>query len=306
MKRPRRCRCYAYVTLALLAFAGVVALVACGGSSTAASMPPSAAATPQVAATPERLVDSDSVAVTQKAVDAHSAAWDAQSVAQLGRVYDRRVVFDCHATGAHVDGREALLELMGGVFSMTTSTRALAGHAGRGWGVLELRQDVAGGSMQILQRIQTRGGKIVRLANYYQPIESQLSPLRAANPLGSEPGPADTPVAAEAVALKYAAALQAKDADAILVLGAPSNDFRDTAGLNSPPASELNQYTDIFRSAVDLAFNHIRYAFGRGWAVVVWTADSAGSGGDGVTMLEIRDGKIARETLYYNSEKMPF
>ncbi len=306
MRRPRRCRWCACVTLALLVFAGVVALAACGGSSTAASTSPSAAATPQVAATPERLVDSDSVAVTQKAVDAYAAAWDARSVAQLGRVYARDVVFDCHATGVHVDGREAFLELMGGVFGMTTGTHALAGHAGRGWGVFESRQDVAEGSMQILQLIETRGGKIVRLANYYQPVESQLSPLRAANPLRSAPGPADTPVAAEAVALKYAAALQAKDADAIVALGAPSNEFRDTAGFNAPPASELNQYADIFRKPADLAFTNLRYAFGRGWAAVIWTAFSAGSGGDGVTMLEIRNGKICRETLYYNSDKTPF
>jgi ketosteroid isomerase-like protein len=306
MKRQRRCRWCASVALALLAFAGVVALAACGGSSTAASTSPSAAATPYVAATPERLVGLDSVAVTQKAVDAYTAAWDAQSVAQLGRVYARDVVFDCHATGVHVDGREAFLELMGGVFSMTTSTRALAGHAGRGWGVLELRQDVAGGSMQILQLIETRGGKIVRLANYYQPIESQSGPLRAANPLKSAPGPADTPVVAEAVALKYAAALQAKDADAILVLGAPSNAFRDTAGFNSPSAGELTQCTNLFKAPADLAFNDVRYALGRGWAALIWTAFSAGSGGDGATMLEIRNGKIARETLYYNSDRMPF
>ncbi len=108
------------------------------------------------------------------------------------------------------------------------------------------------------------------------------------------------------MALKYAAGLQAKDADAILVLGAPSNDFRDTAGFDSPPAGELNQYTNIFRSPADLAFNHVRYVFGRGWAAVVWTADSTGSGGDGVTMVEIRNGKICRETLYYNSDTMPF
>ena len=284
MKRPRRHSRCAYVTLALLAFAGVVALAACGGSSTAASMSPSAAATPHVAATPERLVDSDSVAVTQKAIDAYAAAWDARSVAQLGRVYARDVVFDCHATGVHVDGREAFLELMGAVFGMTTGTHALAGHAGRGWGVLESRQDVAEGSMQILQPIETRGGKIVRLANYYQPIESQLSPLRAANPLRSAPGPADTPVAAESVALKYADALQAKDADAIVALGAPSNEFRDTAGFNAPAASELDHYADIFRKPADLAFTNLRYAFGRGWAAVIWTAFSAGSGGDGVTM----------------------
>ena len=306
MKRPRRCRWRTFVTLALLALAGVVALAACGGSSTAATTSPSAAATPHVAATPEPLVGNDSVAVTQKAVDTYAVAWGAQSVAQLGRVAARDVVFDCHTTGVHAGGRQAFLELMGGVFSMTTSARALAGHAGRGWGVLELRQDVAGGSMQILQLIETRDGKISRLANYYQPIESQSSPLRVADPLRAAPGPADTPAAAEAVALKYAAALQAKDADAIVVLGAPSNDFRDTAGFDSPPASELNQYTNIFRSPANLTFNHVRYAPGSGWAAVTWTADSTGSGGDGVTILEIRNGKICRETLYYNSDTMPF
>jgi hypothetical protein len=55
-----------------------------------------------------------------------------------------------------------------------------------------------------------------------------------------------------------------------------------------------------------VAFTNLRYAFGRGWAAVIWTAFSAGSGGDGVTMLEIRNGKICRETLYYNSDKTPF
>ena len=112
-------------------------------------------------------------------------------------------------------------------------------------------------------------------------------------------------MAAEAVALKYAAALQAKDADAILVLGAPSNDFRDTAGFNSPSASELNQYTDIFKAPADLAFTTSAMpsaAAGRPSS----GRPLGGSGGDGVTMLEIRDGKIARETLYYNSDKMPF
>jgi hypothetical protein len=55
-------------------------------------------------------------------------------------------------------------------------------------------------------------------------------------------------------------------------------------------------------------FTNLRYAVGRGWAAVIWTADSPsyGTNGSGVTMLEIRDGKIARETLYYNSSSMPF
>jgi len=102
------------------------------------------------------------------------------------------------------------------------------------------------------------------------------------------------------------AALQAKDAAAILVLGAPSSEFRDTAGFDAPPASELDHYANIFKKPADLAFTNLGYAFGRGWAAVIWTAFSAGSGGDGVTMLEIRNGKICRETLYYNGANVPF
>ena len=52
---------------------------------------------------------------------------------------------------------------------MTTGARALAGHAGRGWAVLELRQDFAEGSIQLLQLIETRSGKIVRLRTTTSP-----------------------------------------------------------------------------------------------------------------------------------------
>lgn len=64
----------------------------------------------------------------------------------------------------------------------------------------------------------------------------------------------------------------------------------------------------IFEKPADLAFTNLRYAFGPGWAAVVWTAGTQGStsGGEGVTMLEIRGGKIARETVYYTSINVPF
>ena len=226
-----RCRAGLSAGLAIAALALLMAsATACGGS---AATPTNGGSTPQAspsaATVPQRLVGTDSVAVTQQAVDAYAAAWDARSVDRLGPLYARDVVFDCHATGVHVDGRAAFLDLMGQVCAMTTDARALAGHAGRGWGVLELRQDVAEGSMQILQLVETRGGKIVRLANYYQPLESQSSPLRVANPLRSAPGPADTPAASEAVALTYAAALQNKDAAAVAALSAPTIAFVDTA-----------------------------------------------------------------------------
>ena len=310
--REHRCRAGLSAGLAIAALALLLAsATGCGGSTTTATNGGSTPqASPSVAATPQRLVGSDSVAVTQKAVDTYRAAWDARSVAQLGPLYARDVVFDCHATGVHVDGRAAFLKLMGEVCAMTTSARALAGHAGPGWGVLELRQDFAKGSIQLLQLVETRGGKIVRLANYYQPIESQLSPLRSANPLRSAPGPADTLAASKAVTLAYAAALQKKDAAAVAALSAPTIAFVDTASstLGSSPGDVQRHYAKIFETPTDLAFTHPRYAVGRGWAAVVWTvgSQSQGASASGVTMLEMRRGKIRRETLYYNSSNDPF
>ena len=216
----------AIAALALL----MTSATACGGSAATptneGSIPQ---ASPSVAAAPQRLAGTDSVAVTQQAVDAYAAAWDAQSAAQLGALYARDVVFDCFATGVHVDGRAALLKMLKEVCAMTTGTRALAGHADRGWAALELRQDFAEGSVQLLQLVETRDGKIVRHANYYQPIEGRVSPLRVANPLRSAPGPADTTRAAEALALAYAAALQNKDAAAMAALSTPTIAFADTA-----------------------------------------------------------------------------
>ncbi len=128
-------------------------------------------------------------------------------------------------------------------------------------------------------------------------------------PLASVPGPADTAAAAEAVALKYAAALQAKNATALAALGAPKMAFMDTASstVGSSQDDVQTHYAGIFdKAAADSAFTHLRYAFGPGWAAVLWIASFGYIHGDGVTMLEIRDGRIARETLYYNSDKMPF
>lgn len=305
VRRTTRSRAIVAVLL-LIIVGGALALAACGGSGETAASPPGVTPTPSLAAGPEQLAGTDPVAVTQKTVDAYAAASNARNATRVGAFYARDVVFHCFATGVHVEGRTALLELLKQVWAGTRGGRTLAARAGRGWAVLELRQDFEGGSLQLLQLVETRDGKIVRLENYYQPLEGQVGPLRVASPLRSAPGPADTAAAAEAVALKYAAALRAKDAAAVCALCAPDNDFRDTAGDSSSPAGENQHYAGIFRAPSDLAFSDLRYVFGRGWAAVRWTADSGGSGGSGVTVLEIRDGKIRRETLYYNGTRMPF
>jgi SnoaL-like domain len=159
------------------------------------------------------------------------------------------------------------------------------------------------GSAQILSLLHSDSGKIVSEAMYCQAFEKGR-PFAPA-PLKSPPGPQDTPSAAQGVALKYAAALQAKDAAAMAALSAPTIAFIDTASstVGHNPGQVQAHYAKIFKtpSGVGLSFTDLNYAFGAGWAAVIWTV-----GGNGVTMLEIRNGKIARETLYYTRSNVLF
>jgi len=301
--------------LAIAALALLLAsATACGGS---AATPTNGGSTPQaspsVAAAPERLVGSDSVAVTRQVVDASRAALQNPSVAKSARIYADDVVFDDYSYGVHGEGKAAAQRMIRKNLREYTDARWLAGYAGRGWAIIEEYWDFTktyGASVAILALFETRGGKVVHEGDYLQAFQN-LPNGRALEPkpLKSAPGPADTPAAAEAVALEYSAALQAKDAAAVAALSASTIAFMDTASstVGSSPAQVQAHYAKIFKGGLpQLVFTHLRYAFGRGWAAVIWTASSVGAGGDGVTMLEIRDGAIARETLYYNSSNMPF
>ena len=164
-------------------------------------------------------------------------------------------------------------------------------------------------SIQPITVLEIRDGKIVTESWYYQdpstlPAGKPLEP----KPLTSLPGPADT-AAAEAVTLKYAAALQAKDAAAIAALSAPKIAFMDTAAsaVGSSQGEVQAHYARIFKKPSDLAFTNLRYVFGPGWATLIWVVDSPSSAVSGpcVTMLEIREGKIGRETLYYTNTTVP-
>ena len=310
-----RCRAGLSSGLAIAALALLLATATgCGGSTITATTEGSTPhATPSAAGTPERLVGSDSVAVTQKVVDLARAALHAPTVAKLVRPYARDAVVEDYGYNLRFQGRDEGAKAFRKNLAEYTGARWTAGYAGRGWAVIEERWDFTktyGGTIQLLVVYKTRGGKVVREGDYYQIFENLPNgqPLEP-EPLKSAPGPSDTPAAAEAVALEYSAALQAKDAAAVAALSAPTIAFMDTASstIARSPAQVQAHYAGIFKAPADLTFAHLQYAFGRGWAAVIWGATaSLGAAGDGATVLEIRDGKIARETLYYNSSNMPF
>jgi ketosteroid isomerase-like protein len=312
----RRCRAGLSTGLAIAALALLMATATgCGGSTaTATSEGSTPHAIPSAAVVPERLVGSDAVAVTRQVVDASRAALQNPSVAKSARIYADDVVFDDYSYGVHAKGKAAAQRMIRKNLREYTDARWVAGYAGRGWAVIEEYWDFTrtyGASVAILAVFETQGGKVVHEGDYLQAFQNfpngqALEP----KPLESAPGPADTPAVAEAAALEYSAALQAKDAAAAAALSAPTIAFMDTASstVGSSPAQVEAHYAGIFRAPADLAFTNLRYAFGRGWAAVIWTAGSQsfGASGSGVTILEMRGGKICRETLYYNSSKVPF
>ncbi|MCX6374417.1 MAG: nuclear transport factor 2 family protein [Actinobacteria bacterium] len=314
--RGDRCRAGLSAGLAVAALALLMAnATACGGSAaTATSGGSTPQATPSVAVTPQRLVGDDSVAVTKKAIDAVGAGLEALSGAQVAPLYADELVYDDFTFGLHLEGKADGLKELRRSMGEATGVRVLAGYADSGWGVLEHRWDftkVHDVSIQPITLFELSGGKIVHEEWWYQdpfglPNGTPLEP----KPLTAAPGPADTPAASKAVALTYAAALQNKDAAAVAALSAPTIAFTDTASstVGSSPDDVQRHYAKIFETPADLAFAHPRYVVGRGWAAVIWTAcsQSYGASGSGVTMLEIRDGAIARETLYYNGSNVPF
>jgi hypothetical protein len=300
----------AIVALALL----LATATGCGGSAaTATSGGSTRQATPSVAVTPQRLAGDDSVAVTKKAIDAVGAGFEAQRL-QVAPLYADAVVYDDYTYGFHLEGKADVLKELRRSMRQADGVRVLAGYADSGWGVLEHRWDftkVHDVSIQPITLFELSGGKIVHEEWWYQdpvglPNGTPLQP----KPLTAAPGPADTLAAAAGVALQYATALQNKDAAAVAALSAPTIAFMDTAAstVGNSPAQVQAHYARIFKAPADLAFAHLRYVVGRGWAAVIWTAGSQsyGASGSGVTMLEMRSGKIRRETLYYNGSNVPF
>ena len=247
----------------VLAVPGLATLSACGGSSTTAAGSSSApggivaaspSATAPLAITPVRLVGSDSVAATRKVIDAFGSGVAAQSGAQLAPLYADAVVYDDFVFNLHLEGKASVLKELRRSLGEASGARVLAGYAGSGWGVIEHRWDFSdnyGVSIQPITVLEIREQQIVGEAWYYQdPANVSDGRPLAPKPLDSAPGPADTPAAAQGVALEYAAALQVEDAGAVAALSAPKVAFTDTASstVGSSPSEVQTHYASIFEA----------------------------------------------------------
>lgn len=256
----------------------------------------------------------DSVAATQQTLDAFGAGLAAQKYQLLDPLYSKDIVYDDYAFNVHAQGKPYVTWYLRRDLRLVDGIRVLATYADRGWGVIESTWDyhtVNGVWLQPLTLLEMRDGRIVYEAWYYQdPLVLTDGRPPEPTPLAAPPGVPDTAAAAESVALQYALALQARDSAAMAALSSPQIAFMDTAtgSVACNPRQVRALYAGIFDEPRDCVFGNLRYVCGPGWAAVMWTASAQSSGmsGEGATMLEIRDGKIARETLYYTAANVPY
>lgn len=287
----------------------IVAVIFCVAAAALA-----AGSAPALAAEPVHLQGGDSVEATQQVLDGFATGLTALKYQLLDPLYAKDLVYEDFTFLVHADWRPYIMWNLRRSLQQTDSVRVLATHADRGWGVVEHTWDMSTVNalwLQPLTLLGVRDGHIVYEGWYFaNPFAFSDGRPPQPTPLATAPGPGDTAAAAEAVALRYAAALQAKDAGTMAALSAPKIAFLDTASgsVAGNPGQVQAACVAMFREPTDLAFENLRYVCGPGWAAVFWTArpELFPLSGEGATMLEIRDGRIARETLYYAPENMPF
>jgi hypothetical protein len=186
---------------------------------------------------------------------------------------------------------------------------------GSDWAVVE-ETATYGGQIYAADVLRVRDGKIVTEYLYYNDMGPGGLEYRPA-PLQTPPAPADTQAASRALATDYASALRSLDPARLAPLYARDVVYQDTVRdrLNVGPSAAIAAHAKMY-ALKGLRFHEFRVAAGPGWAAVMWKRTDREGGKPpvdipsqytrwarrptihGVTVLEIRGGKIARETIY--------
>ena len=156
-----------------------------------------------------------------------------------------------------------------------------------------------------LEMLSVSDGKITHQEVYGAGVAGGVAP----QPMASQPGPADTGEAAHAVVTAYFKALAKGDVTAASALYDPAVVFQD-ADAKPGGAPELVAWHQKLAAVPELLFEPRSIIAGDGWALARWvlggtTSYGLWTGGTGATMFEVRDGKIARQTMYYDTGASP-
>jgi hypothetical protein len=296
----------------LLLLCASAAVTACGGSSTTASNSPSAtitspSASPSIvpAAEPVSKWDapgSASLAQTQTTTRRYAAALGAEKIPKAG-LYTAASTWDYWPTDAHVRGAkeiEGIYRDAGANIDWPKRSHRLAAP---GVAVYEGLAKLYGTSTTpSLVLLAVDGNRVTHEEIFLN--EGDVQPVTYGV---SAPGPKDTAKVAAKVGAAVGEAFATGDRAALQALVAPDVLFRDTTlphGVRGWDA--LLAWWDQVPA---LTLENKKQISGPGWAVGRWTIRQVFSTGvelamPGASVMEVRNGKVVRMTLYYNSSVM--
>jgi len=301
----------------LLLLCASAAVTACGGSSTTASSSPSATissptASPSIvpAAEPVSRWDapgSASLAQTRAAATRFADALTAETIPE-GGLYAKDATFDFWAGGeTHNQGAKEIESTYkeggegkpGVGFDWERPHMLVAPGVVATEGVLAIPVDKV--KMPYLQLLAVNGSRISHEEVFLDPGPDTKKAVTFA---GSAPGPKDSATAASQAATAVGDAFAAGDQTALRELLAPGVLFYDTELRHGVRGVDAVLAWQSRTPAVELA-NQAPIA-GPGWAVVRWTVRQTLSTGvqvaiPGATVMEVRDGKVVRMTVYYDN-----
>jgi hypothetical protein len=298
------------VVLLLLCVSAAVS--ACGGASTTASSSPSATTaapvtSPSIAPAAEPVSKWDapgsaSLAQTQTTTRRYAAALGAETIPEAG-LYTAASTWDYWPTDAHVRGAkeiEGIYRDAGANIDWPKRSHRLAAP---GVAVYEGLAKLYGTSTTpSLVLLAVDGNRVTHEEIFLN--EGDVQPVTYGV---SAPGPKDTAKVAAKVGAAVGEAFATGDRAALQALVAPDVLFRDTTlphGVRGWDA--LLAWWDQVPA---LTLENKKQISGPGWAVGRWTIRQVFSTGvelamPGASVMEVRNGKVVRMTLYYNSSVM--
>jgi hypothetical protein len=309
------------VVLAVLA---ALMLAACGGGSPPSASPPTVSSTSPARGASPVATPATTAEVTAAYFDALNEVGNISGFRRLVWLYADDAHYEDRAMGFVADGRTAIADRTNALFLegplKATSVSQLAGSD---WAAVEEMASY-GGQLYGVDILRVRHGRIVTEYVYYNDMGSDSVKYRPA-PLKTSPAPADTQVASQALATDYASALRSLGPARLAALYAQNVVYENTGRdrLYVGPSAAIAAHARMY-ALKGLSFHDFRVVAGPGWAAVMWKRTDREGGKPlvdipdeytglarrptihGATILEIRDGKIARETIYCDHLRTEF
>ena len=304
-----------FVSLALAACVGALATAGCAGDEPRTSDPPSARATPAATFTAVPLREplsrwdkpgSATLARTLAVAKRYATAVHLETIKGAG-IYAPQATWDYWPNDLHLKGATAIENAYTGNID-TDWSKSIHVLDARGValdeGVITLSTG-ATYSWPFLVLLAVDGDKVVHEEVFHDCGPIFATKRGAVKFAPTAPGPGDTASAAARAAAAVGEAFATGDPAALRAVIAPGVEFYDTELAHGVRGWEaiLAWWS---RVPPDVELHNQEPIAGAGWAVQRWTMRQAPLTGvdktmPGATVIEVRNGKVVRMTLYYNS-----